>query len=117
MMIKKITGRKKRQIRIRQRLAGTPVRPRLCVFMSNMHIYAQIIDDLAGKTLVAAGTVSKSMKETKINAKSAAAIGKQIAELAKQKNITQVVFDRAGYRYQGKVKSLADAAREAGLKF
>ena len=83
MMIKKITGRKKRQIRIRQRLAGTPVRPRLCVFMSNMHIYAQIIDDLAGKTLVAAGTVSKSMKETKINAKSAAAIGKQIAELAK----------------------------------
>ena len=113
----KLDGRKRRHLRIRSRLTGTAERPRLCVFVSNMHLYAQIIDDQAGKTIVHASTLSKELKGSKNNAKTAVALGKQIAELAKQKNITQVVFDRAGYRYMGKIKSIADAARQAGLKF
>jgi large subunit ribosomal protein L18 len=117
MAVKPITGRNRRHLRIRSRIIGTPDKPRLCVFISNMHLYAQLIDDTEGKTLAATSTMAKDLKGNKPNLKSATELGKRIAELAKQKNINQVVFDRAGYRYHGRVKSLADAARAAGLKF
>jgi len=113
-------ARKKRQIRVRKKVAGSVERPRLCVFRSSRHIYAQIIEDVTGKTLVAASTVAKetgdSVKYTG-NVEAAKAIGKQIAEKALAKDIKQVVFDRNGFLYHGRVKALADAAREAGLTF
>jgi large subunit ribosomal protein L18 len=104
--------------RIRQRLAGTPERPRLAVFRSVKHIYAQVIDDRAGNTLVSASSNEKS-SATKSggNVAGAKEIGRVIAERAKEKGITKVVFDRGGYLYHGRVKALADAAREAGLEF
>ncbi len=110
----------KKHMRIRNRVAGTADRPRLAVFRSNNHMYAQIIDDLAGNTLVAASTVEKAVKDEleKTNDVDAAAyVGKVIAERALEKGIKTVVFDRGGYIYQGKVQALADAAREAGLEF
>ena len=113
----KLEGRKRRHLRIRNRLIGTAEKPRLCVFVSNMHLYAQIIDDHSGKTIAHASTLSKELKGLKPNAKTAVELGKRIAEIAKQKNVSNVVFDRAGYRYMGKIKSIADAARAAGLKF
>ena len=106
--------------RVRTRIEGTPERPRLCVYRSLGHIYAQVIDDRAGKTLVSASSIDA---ETKKNLKgggniaAAKVIGKTIAERAKAKGVSQVVFDRGGYKYHGRVKALADAAREAGLKF
>lgn len=108
--------------RIRSRLSGTPEQPRLAVFRSNNHMYAQIIDDTDGssKTLVAASTLQKDVKaelEKTNNVAAAAYLGKVIAEKAKEKGITDVVFDRGGFIYQGKIKALADAAREAGLNF
>ena len=112
-----ITGRNRRHLRIRNRISGTAERPRLCVFVSNSHLYAQIINDQEGKTLAFASSMTKDLRGSKSNVKTAAEIGKRIAEMAKQKSITQVVFDRAGYRYHGKIKSIAEAAREAGLKF
>jgi large subunit ribosomal protein L18 len=107
-------------MKIRNRFSGTTERPRLAVFRSNNHMYAQIIDDTAGQTLVSASTVEKDAKAelTKTNdAQAAAYVGKVIAEKAKEKGITNVVFDRGGFIYQGKVKVLAEAAREAGLNF
>jgi len=104
--------------RIRKRLAGTNERPRLSIYRSTNHIYAQIIDDLNGNTIVAASTVEgKGSKKTGGNLASAKEVGKSVAEKAKAKGISQVVFDRGGYLYHGRVKALADAAREAGLKF
>ena len=106
--------------RLRNRLSGTPNRPRLAVFRSNNHMYAQIIDDVAGNTLVAASTLQKDVKAElkKTNDVDAAAyLGTVIAKKALEKGITEVVFDRGGFIYQGKVKALADAAREAGLQF
>ena len=106
--------------RIRSRLSGTPEQPRLAVFRSNNHMYAQIIDDTVGNTLVSASTLQKDVKaelEKTNNVEAAACLGKVIAEKAKEKGITEVVFDRGGFIYQGKIKALADAAREAGLKF
>lgn len=106
--------------RVRTRVHGTPERPRLCIFRSSRHIYAQVIDDTAGRTLVAASSKdAESAGQSKGGANIAAAkvIGKAIAERAVKAGITQVVFDRGGYRYHGRVKALADAAREAGLKF
>ena len=104
--------------RIRQRVAGTPERPRLAVFRSLSHIYAQVIDDRAGHTLAAAGSTEKDAGlKTGGNVDSAKAIGRLVAERAKAKGITKVVFDRGGYLYHGRVKALADAAREAGLEF
>jgi large subunit ribosomal protein L18 len=106
--------------RVRQRVEGTTERPRLCVYRSLGHIYAQVIDDRAGKTLVSASSVDK---ETKKNLKgggnvaAAKVIGKAIAERAKAAGVVKVVFDRGGYKYHGRVKALADAAREAGLQF
>ncbi len=105
--------------RIRKKMVGTPERPRLNVYRSLNHIYAQVIDDLKGVTIAAASTAEgkKSERTTGGNVASAKSVGKTIAERAKQKGITQVVFDRGGYLYHGRVKALADAAREAGLQF
>ena len=102
--------------RIRRRLSGTAERPRLNVYRSLNHIYAQVIDDLQGVTLVSASTVAAKSK-TGGNVAAAKEVGKQIAERAKEKGITKVVFDRGGYLYHGRIKALADAAREAGLEF
>jgi large subunit ribosomal protein L18 len=102
--------------RIRKKLAGSEERPRLSVYRSTAHIYAQIIDDAQGKTLVAASTV-EAKKKIGGNLASAKEVGKAVADKAKAKGITQVVFDRGGYLYHGRVKALAEAAREAGLKF
>jgi large subunit ribosomal protein L18 len=108
----------KRKKRIRSRLEGTAERPRLAVFKSNAHLYAQIIDDGRGVTLLSASTLEKSNKgKMKNNVAGAKELGVLIAQKAKQSKIEQVVFDRAGYLYHGKVKALADSAREAGLKF
>ena len=104
--------------RIRRKLRGSAARPRLAVFRSVAHIYAQVIDDAEGKTLVSASSVDKGGKTTKGgNVAAAKAIGKLVAERAKEKGITKVVFDRGGYQYHGRVKALADAARAAGLEF
>jgi large subunit ribosomal protein L18 len=103
--------------RIRRKLAGTPERPRLAVFRSVAHIYAQVIDDTAGRTLVAASSVDKGVRTNGGNVAAAKAIGQLVAERAKEKGIARVVFDRGGYQYHGRVKALADAARAAGLEF
>ena len=112
--------REKKHARIRNRFSGTAQRPRLAVYRSNKHIYAQIIDDEAGKTLVSASTLDKEVKasiENGSNKEGAAAVGKKIAERALAANINEVVFDRGGYIFHGRVAALAEAAREAGLKF
>ncbi len=112
--------REKKHKRIRNRFSGTAERPRLAVFRSNNHMYAQIIDDDAQNTLVSASTLQKEVKaelEKTNNVEAAAYLGKVIAERALEKGIKEVVFDRGGFIYQGKVKALADAAREAGLDF
>lgn len=102
--------------RIRKKVVGTTERPRLAVYRSTNHIYAQVIDDLSGKTLVAASTVEKAFKgKTGGNVDAAAEVGKMIAERAKGAGVTEVVFDRGGYVYHGRVKALIDASREAGL--
>ena len=103
--------------RIRRALRGTAERPRLAVFRSVAHIYAQVIDDTQGKTLVAASSVDKENKVSGGNVAAAKSIGKRVAERAKEKGITRVVLDRGGYQYHGRVKALADAARAAGLEF
>ncbi|MBQ1207717.1 MAG: 50S ribosomal protein L18 [Lachnospiraceae bacterium] len=112
--------RRKKHRRLRNHLSGTSARPRLAVFRSNNHMYAQIIDDTVGNTLVAASTVEKEIAaelEYTNNVEAAAYVGTVIAKRALEKGITTVVFDRGGFIYQGKVKALADAAREAGLEF
>lgn len=103
--------------RIRQRVLGSPERPRLAVFRSLNHIYAQVIDDREGRTLVAASSTEKDLRGKGGNVEGAKRIGKAVAERARQKGIAKVVFDRGGYLYHGRVKALADAAREAGLEF
>ena len=111
-------ARHKRHDRIRLHLAGTESRPRLAVFRSLNHIYAQVIDDASGRTLAAASTVEKELRGSKsTKSEEAAVVGKLIAERAKPAGVERVVFDRAGFRYHGRIKSLADAAREAGLDF
>lgn len=112
--------RLKIHMRIRRKLSGTGNRPRLCVFRSLAHIYAQVVDDLSGKTLVSASSVEKAVcgdKKKAGNIAAAKTVGKAIAERAKSKGIEAVVFDRGGYLYHGRVKALAEAAREGGLKF
>jgi large subunit ribosomal protein L18 len=108
-----------RHKRLRKAVAGTPERPRLSVHFSGKHIYAQIIDDAAGKTLASANTTEAELKAQKprANATTATAVGKLVAQRAKARNISRVVFDRGGFIYHGKVKALADAAREGGLTF
>ena len=112
--------RENKHRRLRHHLNGTATTPRLAVFRSNKHMYAQIIDDTVGKTLVSASTLQKEVKaelEKTNDVEAAAYLGKVIAERAKAKGIDEVVFDRGGFIYQGKIKALADAAREAGLNF
>ena len=112
--------RRRIHARVRTRVTGTPERPRLCVYRSLGHIYAQIIDDRSGRTLVSASSVDKESKKNLKgggNIASAKAVGKFIADRAKAAGVVKVVFDRGGYKYHGRVKALADAAREAGLQF
>jgi len=121
-LIKKTSKKELRKVkhkRIRQKVFGTAAAPRLCVFKSLRHIYAQIIDDEQGKTLVAASTLDKELANlgSKTNKEAAQAVGSKIAARAKEKGITKVVFDRNGYKYHGNVAALADAARENGLEF
>ena len=122
-MANKITSKKgiraRLHLRLRKKVAGLPTRPRLSVNFSGQHIYAQIIDDEAGQTLVSVMTTEKQLEGSKLrpNVKSAEEVGKLIASRAQSKNITQVVFDRGGFRYHGKVKALAEAARSGGLQF
>ena len=122
-MVSKVSRAKvrtKKHDRMRNRFSGTAERPRLAVFRSNNHIYAQIIDDTVGNTLVAASTMEKDVKdslEKTNNVEAATAVGTAIAKKALEKGITTVVFDRGGFIYHGKIQALADAAREAGLQF
>ncbi len=112
--------RKRKHARVRSKVSGTGERPRLCVFRSLAQIYAQVIDDTTGQTLASASTLDKEIKEQGIangNKQGAAAVGKLVAARALDKGITNVVFDRGGYIYHGRVAALAEAAREAGLKF
>lgn len=120
MIIKKSRNltRSVRHLRIRKNLKGTLAIPRLNVFRSNTNIYAQIIDDTTGVTLVSASSAEKELKiKNGSNAAAASLVGKAVGERAKEKNINAIVFDRGGYLYHGRVKALAEAAREAGLKF
>jgi large subunit ribosomal protein L18 len=111
------TIRRRIHNRIRRKVTGTTERPRLAVHYSNQHIYAQVIDDSVGKTLVSASTLDKSFEKASSNVESAQKIGQLIAERAKGSNISAVVFDRGGHLYHGKIKALANAAREGGLQF
>ena len=109
--------RQRRHLRLRQKLSGTAERPRMSVCLTGKHIYVQFIDDVAGRTLASASTVAPDAKGTKANLAGAKKLGALAAEKAKANNITAVVFDRGGIKYHGRIKALADAAREAGLKF
>ena len=107
----------RRHKRVRRKISGTAERPRLCVFRSNNNIYVQIIDDVAGNTLVQASTLDKEVKTKHANKEAAKEVGTLIAKKAAEKNIKSIVFDRGGYIYHGVVKELAEAAREGGLEF
>lgn len=112
--------RQRRHVRVRKRISGTPERPRLSVFRSNAHIYAQIIDDEAGHTLAAASTLDRDLAASldgQTKTEQAKAVGKLVAERAQAAGVKKAVFDRGGYKYHGRVQALADAAREAGLEF
>jgi large subunit ribosomal protein L18 len=113
-------ARKRRHLRVRKRVKGTMERPRLNVFRSNKHIYAQVIDDVNGRTLVSASTLDKELRDVITNGSNVEAarkVGELVAKRALEKGLTSVVFDRGGYLYHGRVQALADAAREAGLQF
>ena len=114
--INKNVSRKRRHARVRNKISGTPSCPRLCVYRSNKNIEAQIIDDVNGVTLVSSSSMSLKL-ENGSNIEAVAAVGKDIAEKALAKKLETIVFDRSGYIYHGRVKALAEAAREAGLKF
>ena len=119
-MLKKVNSnkkRQKRQLKVRKNISGTPESPRLNVYRSLNHIYAQIIDDVAATTLVSASTLDKEVKTKHSNKEAAKEVGALIAKRALEKNIKAVVFDRSGYIYHGIVKELAESAREAGLEF
>ncbi|WHY00884.1 50S ribosomal protein L18 [Neobacillus sp. DY30] len=114
----KNASRKKRHARVRAKLSGTAARPRLNVFRSNKHVYAQVIDDMSGVTLASASTIEKDLNlESTSNVEAAKLVGELVAKRAVEKGITAVVFDRGGYLYHGRIQALADAARENGLQF
>jgi large subunit ribosomal protein L18 len=119
MAIKKQNPLKMRHERLRKKVSGTPHRPRLAVHFSGKNIYAQVIDDEAGRTLASASTTEKDLrgKVPRANVETAVKVGRTVAERARAKSISKVVFDRGGFIYHGKVKALADAAREGGLEF
>lgn len=110
-------ARKRRHVRVRARVSGTTIRPRLNVYRSNKHIYAQLIDDANGSTLASASTLEKSLEGNGGNVEAAKKVGTLIAERAIEKGFKSIVFDRGGYLYHGRIQALADAAREAGLDF
>lgn len=124
-MIKRTSRKSKKDLRhkrVRKKVSGTSVKPRLSVFKSSRHIYAQVIDDVSGTTLAAASTLTPKVKEliggdAQNKVDQAKAVGKHVAELSMSKDVKEVTFDRGGYPYHGRVKALAEAAREAGLKF
>lgn len=119
-VLEKVRKRRIRHLRVRKKVFGTSEVPRLCIFRSNRYIYCQLIDDEEGRTLAAASSAERMLKEKLQSTKSkeaAAEVGRLIAERAKKLGIKKVVFDRAGYKYHGRVKALADAAREGGLEF
>jgi len=121
MPVKRLVSRERRHLRIRQKVRGDSECPRLVVYRSNKHVYAQIVDDTAGKTIVGVSGSSKAVADkVKDDAESFAesrAVGEEIAKQALEKGVSRIVFDRAGYRYHGRVKALAEAARKAGLQF
>lgn len=120
MFILNTNRRKKIHMRVRSRISGTADRPRLCVFKSNKHVYAQLIDDVKGVTLTAVSTLTKGLADElagKTPMEKASVVGREIGRIAKEAGVTKVVFDRGGYRYHGVVKNLADGARESGLVF
>ena len=119
MILSKNESRKRRKVHIRKKISGTVERPRLVVFRSNQHIYAQVIDDTAGVTLVATSTLSlfKDSEKCACNKEGAQNVGREIARLALEKNIRKVVFDRNGYLYHGRIQAVAEGAREGGLEF
>ncbi|RLA79387.1 MAG: 50S ribosomal protein L18 [Deltaproteobacteria bacterium] len=120
MSKRRLSGRLRRKLRIRKKISGTPERPRLCVYRSLKHMYAQIIDDTVGHTLVSASTLDKELrgKLSKTgNIEAAKEVGRLVAKRALEKGIKKVVFDRNGFLYHGRVKAVAEAAREAGLEF
>ncbi|MBR6033219.1 MAG: 50S ribosomal protein L18 [Clostridia bacterium] len=109
--------RQKRHLKVRNKISGTAERPRLCVYRSNQNIYVQVVDDVAGATLVSASTLDKEVKTKRANKEAAKEVGTLVAKRALDKNIKEVVFDRGGYIYHGVVKEIAEAAREGGLVF
>ncbi len=118
--VTKTVRRSKIRRRVRSKIFGTAQKPRLCVFKSSKHVYAQIIDDLAGSTLAAKSTLSRDLKETlndKKRMEQAEVVGEELGKAVLEKGITSVVFDRSGYKYHGIVKKIADGARKAGLQF
>ena len=120
MKMTKTLARARRKVRIRKKLSGTVERPRLVVYRSNRHIYAQVIDDVAGKTICGVSTLGPDFKATGksgATVEGAAELGTIVGKLAQENGVTEVVFDRGGHLYHGRVKALAEAAREAGLKF
>ena len=117
MKLSRDEARKKRKMRIRKKINGTPERPRLVVFRSSKHIYAQINDDMAGATMATASTLSLEGDNIRLTVENAKLVGKKVAEEAIKKSITSVVFDRNGFVYHGRIKAVADGAREGGLNF
>lgn len=117
MKSSRAAARRRRRSRVRRKVAGTAVRPRLTVYRSNRYIYAQVIDDLEGRTLAAASSQEGDLRGSPLNLDTAAKVGSLLGERAKEAGISSVIFDRAGYKFHGRVKALADAAREAGLEF
>lgn len=111
------SARARRKVRVRRKVSGTGQRPRLTVFRSNRYIYAQVIDDLAGHTLASASSQESDLRSNRLTVETAAQVGSLIGERAKAAGVNSVVFDRSGYKFHGRVKALADAAREAGLEF
>ena len=117
-MLQKVAGRKRRHHRVRKNVRGTSARPRLAVFRSNKHVYAQVIDDVAGRTIASASTMETDVKTgATATVDAAKSVGQRVGERAKAAGVSAVVFDRGGFRYHGRVAALADAAREAGLEF
>ncbi len=115
-----LNARRRRHLRVRAKVSGTPERPRLNVFRSSAHIYAQVIDDTAGRTVAAASSIDQELRESltgKTKLEKSQAVGELIARRAREAGVTRVVFDRGGYRYHGRVKAVAEAAREGGLDF
>ncbi len=116
-MSDRLKSRAKAKVKIRKKIEGTAERPRLSVFRSSKHMYAQLVDDVAGKTLVSFSSAKVEGLKSTSNCDAAKAVGANIANAAKSKNITKIVFDRSGYVYHGRIKALAEGAREAGLEF